>query len=717
MLRRAADPAIAILLGAVAFALYTLTLAPTVLAGDAGEFQFVPYLLGVAHPTGYPLYCLFGWLWSHLLPVGDVAYRMNLFSALWAALAVGLLYPLVMTLLQLVLPGLSAAARRTIAALAASTFAVTPTFWSQAIIAEVYGLHLFFVVALLWLILRWAVRRSPRLLLAAAGLFGLSLAHHRTTLLLAPALLAFAWMNRSRAGQEGIGRFSRFAAFWEPVWRKRKRLGIGLILFLLPLALYLYIPLRAPYTPYLHLPLAPGQTLGLYQNGFDGFLEFILGGPFGGSVDLTVDLGERAAMTGELWRQEFGWAGLALALLGLIGLAIGRRSRPGSAGAARHPGRGGGGDSKGAFTLTALAFVATVSFNLVYTIGDIFVLFIPAYLVIVLWLAVGVGLLADLPCLRPALSTLLILPFFALPLWLALTHYAEIDQSRNTQARTAWEAILTEPLPPGSVLISNDRNEIMPMWYLQYVGNGQRYRPDLLGLFPQITVELPTLGPVLDLALSTERPTFLIKEMPGIEVLVAVEQEGSLWRVAGPAVEGEPAYPSGARLAQVLTLIGYDLSPRDPQPGQPLQVSLTWEALSPLENTYHTFVHLVAENGTKLTQSDRQPGGIYYPSTLWQPGTRLRDQHLLSIPAGALPGDYQLLAGAYAFAKDGTLEPLGEPVPLGRVAIRAGRQMEPAAVAQIFLRCPAPAGQGRDRHGCRAINRLSRAAALPAAGN
>jgi hypothetical protein len=57
------DLLIAALLGGAAFALYASTLAPTILAGDGGEFQFVPYLLGVAHPTGYPLYILTCFPW------------------------------------------------------------------------------------------------------------------------------------------------------------------------------------------------------------------------------------------------------------------------------------------------------------------------------------------------------------------------------------------------------------------------------------------------------------------------------------------------------------------------------------------------------------------------------------------------------------------------------------------------------------------------------
>ena len=102
--RRLLDLLIAFLLAGAAFALYVATLAPTVLAGDGGEFQFVPYLLGVAHPTGYPLYTLLGWAWSHLLPVGDVAYRLNLFSAFWAALAVGFLYLTTRSLLRQTMP-------------------------------------------------------------------------------------------------------------------------------------------------------------------------------------------------------------------------------------------------------------------------------------------------------------------------------------------------------------------------------------------------------------------------------------------------------------------------------------------------------------------------------------------------------------------------------------------------------------------------------------
>ena len=74
------DAALTFAAGIAAFALYLRTLAPTVLGFDSGEFQFVVPTLGLAHPTGYPLYLLLGKLFT-ALPVGDVAYRVNLFSA------------------------------------------------------------------------------------------------------------------------------------------------------------------------------------------------------------------------------------------------------------------------------------------------------------------------------------------------------------------------------------------------------------------------------------------------------------------------------------------------------------------------------------------------------------------------------------------------------------------------------------------------------------
>ncbi|MFC2015322.1 DUF2723 domain-containing protein [Chloroflexota bacterium] len=660
---RAIDWAVAVLLFAGGLALYLRTLAPTVLAGDGGEFQFVPYLLGVAHPTGYPLYNILGWAWTHVVPVGDVAYRMNLFSAFWAALAVGLLYPAARALMRQSIPGLDPVIRRLVAILAALIFAVTPTFWSQAIIAEVYSLHIVLMVSILYLFLTWGETGKAQFLLLGAGFFGLGLSHHSTTVLLAPALLVYALLVDRRLLSRG-------------------RLILGcLALALAPLVLYLYIPLRAPHTDYLRLALDEGRELVLYQNTLAKFVSFVLGGPFGGSVDLSVDLGARLNMAWAFALHELSWLGLLTALVGVVRLAVSRRFA--------------------VLALTGLSYLATWAFNLVYTIGDIYVLFIPAHLILVLWLAVGVGTLVEAvtrvweraagerssaQLQENSWTTLpgflrrfvLVLPFFALVLWTAATNYHDIDQSQNRRARTRWEAILAEPLPSDAVLVSNDRNNIMPMWYFQYVDG---LNPGWLGLYPLITPDFPALGNVLDLALSTGRPVYLIKEMPGVEVKVMVEPEGRLWHVLGQAAANDPAHPKDLQLGDAVAMTGYDRSPHSPHPGDVLEVDLYWQALRPLGTTYHSYVHLVDDARQLLSQSDRQPGGVYYPSTLWQTGEKLLDKHELTVPSEAPPGVYRLLAGMYELAADGSLEPLGQSVEAGQIAIKSVVQTTPSTVS------------------------------------
>ena len=89
---RGRDLGLALALSALSLAAYVRTLAPSVLPADSGEFQLAAPLLGVAHPTGYPLFLLAGWLFSHLAPVGDPAFRISLLSALFSAATVGVVY-------------------------------------------------------------------------------------------------------------------------------------------------------------------------------------------------------------------------------------------------------------------------------------------------------------------------------------------------------------------------------------------------------------------------------------------------------------------------------------------------------------------------------------------------------------------------------------------------------------------------------------------------
>jgi hypothetical protein len=129
-------------------------------------------------------------------------------------------------------------------------------------------------------------------------------------------------------------------------------------------------------------------------------------------------------------------------------------------------------------------------------------------------------------------------------------------------------------------------------------------------------------------------------------------------------------------------LVGYDRVPRSPAPGEPLCIALHWEALVPLDRAYQSYVHVVDGAGQIVAQSDHRPGDIFYPTTAWRPGERLRDEHLLQVPAGTPPGVYHLIAGMYFLAEGGAVVPLGEPAALGPVAVKSAIPTEAGAVAQ-----------------------------------
>jgi hypothetical protein len=627
---------------------------------------------------------MLGWLWSHVLPLGDVAYRMNLFSALWAAVAVTLLYITSTILLRLVSPGISQGPLCVSALVATATFAVSQTFWSQAIIAEVYSLNTFFVVLLFYLLLRWEAaadetRHPATYLLLIAFTYGLSLTHHRTMLLLAPAVAVFLWL----AGME-----IRPTATGGRMTHNGKFALKALLVLLLPLLLYLYIPWRAPCTPYVRLSLSGDKELVLYQNTPQGFFNLVMGQMFRGELGYRTETLPRLRMAADLLREQFGLVGVALGLLGVLRLAFGRRWV--------------------LLALTGLSYLANIVFTLLYFIGDIFVLFIPSYLVFALWMALGAAALGEgvgksivrwkgppvrsdvweesyqkkIPGIRSMVSLAAVIPLCILPLSLLSRNYPQTDQSHNYEVRDRWQEILAEgsaeastvssaeplcqsPLPWRAILVSNDRDEIMPLWYYQFV-EGQR--PDLNGLFPRIVPDpaYENIVWLVDDILTTGRSIYLIKEMPGLEIKYQLEPFGSLVKVVGPAVTQAPDHSQRVRLSEEMLLIGYDQEPYSPRPGEELRVILYWQAQGELEGVYSSFVHLVDEGGQRVTGSDQQPGGEFYPTDLWRPAEILRDEHVFTVPPETPPGKYRLLVGMYSYP---SLESLGERVFIGRLEI------------------------------------------------
>lgn len=254
-----------------------------------------------------------------------------------------------------------------------------------------------------------------------------------------------------------------------------------------------------------------------------------------------------------------------------------------------------------------------------------------------------------------AFSGLLLAGFLLVPFQF-VSNFSSADRSGETRERAQWTRILAQPIPQNAILISNDRDEMMPLWYIQYVENTRR---DVVGLFPLITPGPQTadIANLTDLALESQRPVFFIKPMPGIETRYVVEKSDILWRVVCNCPP-RPQYASDAKLAGALRLIGYDLS----QSAGTLDATLYWQPLTRLDGNYTTFAQLIDSQHNKIAQGiDHQVGGDYYPTSFWRIGETLRDEQTITLPSTLSPGSYSLVAGMYHYPD---MEMLGEPISL-----------------------------------------------------
>ena len=135
------------------FLLYAATSPRSIALEDDALFVLSSYFLGIEHPPGYPLFTLIGHLFT-FLPLGSVAYRVHLVSAVFGALTCAALWLCARTLGQ----------GRLAAYVAAFALAVSPVYWSQSLIADVYSFNTFFFLSLLLIALRASRprRTSPR---------------------------------------------------------------------------------------------------------------------------------------------------------------------------------------------------------------------------------------------------------------------------------------------------------------------------------------------------------------------------------------------------------------------------------------------------------------------------------------------------------------------------------------------------------------------------
>ena len=188
----------------VSFLVYYDTMAPTVSFWDCGEFIATAHTLGVPHPPGSPLFLIIGRVFSMIPFSPDIAFRVNLISVFVSALAVMLLYLIIVKVIAHWRGGIKENSDVIIAfggALVGTlTFAFTDSHWFNAVEAEVYSMSTFFTAIVVWLILHWSERAeepgNERYILIIAYMIGLAIGIHLLNLLALPFIALIIYFRK-----------------------------------------------------------------------------------------------------------------------------------------------------------------------------------------------------------------------------------------------------------------------------------------------------------------------------------------------------------------------------------------------------------------------------------------------------------------------------------------------------------------------------------------
>ncbi len=258
-----------ILIGLIAFLIYLNTIAPSVIEIDPGELATVQITSGIAHPTGYPLFTMLGYLFSLLpLPFTKI-FQMNLLAAIYCSIAIAIFTYTA----KLILDNLNqfqfikikkeksgkkskgkkeveksvssqyqiSETIKIISSAAGGLFlAFSKTFWFQSTSVEVYSLHLFLIsVIILALIKAYLYAKQEKTLYKSWIIFAIAIAlgftNHMTTLWIIPAT-AFLYFSQNKFTLRSI----------------KQILFMLLIFFPVLILIYLYLPIRASQSPLLN---------------------------------------------------------------------------------------------------------------------------------------------------------------------------------------------------------------------------------------------------------------------------------------------------------------------------------------------------------------------------------------------------------------------------------------------------------------------------------
>ena len=651
---------------AAALLLYTLTLRPDVLPADSGEFQRVVPIAGVAHPPGYPLYVMLGWLFSRL-PVGpSPAWRVNAFSALTAAGTLALVYATARRLSASTIGGLAAAC----------TLGSATTFWATATKASIRPLTAFF---------------------AALALY--ALAEYRTRVLLVSSDHVFPEARRGDKDDGSAvgpgGRTDEDSAARIPDWPLMLlalSLSLGLthhpslafpgLVFVMYAILLDRSLLRRPcrwVKPLLavlpgllvlgYLPLRGGPRLSTLS----GFLDHILARGFRGDM-FALSLLDRLVLLPTLLRFQFNL--IALLGVGLGGVLLVVQ------------------DWRLAFLLLG-SFAVHVAVTLTYDAPQTVEYAMPAYVSAALLVAVPFGHTGGLPSwlaelgsrrsrLRRGVGVVLL---FVLALSLLgvvanlIAHVPSYWQLSRTHDTRTYVRTLFEGAPEDAVILAN-WHWFTPLRYAQ-VMDGERPDVRVEYVAPRGEPLAETWVKAIEAHIHT-RPVVIARHFGPAYGKLAYELEplGEAFLVRSEARHTIPSdmVEIGETLDSRVDLLGFRVATGEVRPARPLVVEVAWSPVEATGDVVGLFVQLIGPDG-RLWSAAEDPS--HAPRSL-VPGDIVIDRVLVYPYLHAAPGDYTLVVGAYT--SDGRLAtPAGDDnVRLVTIRLRPA-QTRPVTNHPLFV--------------------------------
>lgn len=452
--RRNSEYLLAVSVSVLSIVVYVVTLCPTVNFIDSGELATDLYTLGIAHPTGYPLFTIAGWIFSHI-PLGfREIYQLNLMAAIFCGTALFFFFRFLAFVLNFITTGkpLSDSRQERLnprsfvsvylpALFGTLVLAFSETYWSTALSIEVYPLHVFLVSILLFVFTKAALSEqsmiSPgieqggyeRYWLLFAFVLGLSFANHMTTILLAPGFL-FLYFAVHGFQKEGFRRIGRLVG---P--------------FLLGFSIYLYLPIRASHTPVMNW----GNPVD-----FERFFWHFSGKVYRVWIFSSFDSAEKQFKYFiDTLPGVYAYFPLGIALLGILALI--KRF-------------------KMLLLFTALLFVGCLAYSINYDINDIDSYFLLAYMTIAIWTAMGcqflIGLMPDSRTARIVAAGVVLSSFVMLGV-----NYDDVNENDNHIVEAYTGDMFASIEKNGIILSSQWDYFVSSAYYFQLV---EHLRPDVV---------------------------------------------------------------------------------------------------------------------------------------------------------------------------------------------------------------------------------------------